>query len=394
MREAIVIGCHVSGYGAIRALALQRFRIVAMCYDETMEFAQDSRHVAERVRIPNPRTHEQQFVDFLVQNAARWPQALILETNDDVAMAISKSRHRLEGLLRFLTPPWDVLRTIIEKPKTYQLARDCDVPIPKTTGVSSVEELRSIENDLSFPCILKPVVGHLFFGEFGVKSFVCENFDELTNAMARCAPSGHRMMVQEIIPGPDSNIYQCLVYIDRSGRTRANFITRKLRQNPPGFGVARAAVSHAPMPELVEHTERMLRRIGFTGIACSEFKQDPRDGLFKLIEINARLPRSNWLSAYCGVNFPWLAYQDLCGAKTIETGGDYPKDVYWIEASKDLTNTLRHRREENLRMSDYLAPYLAKRKTYADFAVRDLRPLWTRLRIAAKSIVTDSSGRR
>ena len=46
-----------------------------------------------------------------------------------------------------------------------------------------------------------------------------------------------------------------------------------------------------------------------------EFREDARrSGALKLIEVNVRMPRINWLPTVCGVNFPVLAYRDLTGA--------------------------------------------------------------------------------
>jgi predicted ATP-grasp superfamily ATP-dependent carboligase len=44
-----------------------------------------------------------------------------------------------------------------------------------------------------------------------------------------------------------------------------------------------------------------------------EFKRDPRDGGFKLMEINPRLWQWHGLATACGVDLPRIAYADLVG---------------------------------------------------------------------------------
>ncbi|HVT90468.1 MAG TPA: hypothetical protein VHD56_16560 [Tepidisphaeraceae bacterium] len=186
------------------------------------------------------------------------------------------------------------------------------------------------------------------------------------------------MMIQEIIPGPDSNIYQCMVYIDGSGQIRARFMMRKLRQNPPQFGVARVAVSCQLIALLVDYTTRMARSIGFTGIWATEFKLDARDGQFKLIEINGRMPRWNWLAAYCGVNIPWLAYCDAHAIESVQQPS-YETDVHWIELAKDVSLSIRNHQGEGLDLSEYIEPYLSARKTFADVSSDDYMPFLKRI---------------
>ena len=71
MRKAIVIGCHVNGLGVIRSLSWKNFHIVALFYDEKVDFSHVSSLVNERMKAPHPRTHEKEFVDFLMENASR-----------------------------------------------------------------------------------------------------------------------------------------------------------------------------------------------------------------------------------------------------------------------------------------------------------------------------------
>ena len=65
-----------------------------------------------------------------------------------------------------------------------------------------------------------------------------------------------------------------------------------------------------------------------------EFKRDPRDGRFCLMEINARHWKWHGLAARCGVNLSYVAYRDAIGdpylARRQRDG------VKWIVANKDV----------------------------------------------------------
>jgi predicted ATP-grasp superfamily ATP-dependent carboligase len=377
MRKAIVIGCHVNGLGVIRSLKSKDFQIAAMFYAQ-IDFAHTSKFVQEKIRVPHPRKEEKEFVDQLIQSSERWKGALLIDTNDDVTVALSKNKNKLEKFFQVATPEWEAVRPIIEKCHTYRLADECGVPYPKTFEPETIEDLIRRREEISYPCILKPVVGHVFTSEFKLKNFKVHNFEELRSRFEFCLRTGHRMMVQEIIPGPDSNIYQCAMYIDAQRKTTAAFFYRKLRQNPPEFGVARVAISEEPIPILQEFTERMLTRIGFKGIMHSEFKKDSRDGIFKLMEINARIPRANWLATYCGINLPWIAYKDLVEHEQLQMD-PYEKNVYWIEVSKDISHSLFRHKDDHLGLTEYLKPYMSKNKTFADISGGDFYPFIKRI---------------
>lgn len=378
MKQAIVIGCHVNGLGVIRSLHWKKFRIIAMFYNPRTDFAQASKYVDQRVAVPHPRKDEKQFINFLIDNSTKWKDALIIDTNDDVSIALSKNKEKLERHYKIPTPEWSILRKLIEKPQTYKLAQECEVPYPKTFLPKTLRDLNDVKNDIVYPCILKPVLGHIFFSEFKVKNFPAKDFSELTSKFEYCMTRGHDVMVQEIIPGPDSNIFQCAMYINSEGEVAARFATKKLRQTPPRFGVARVAISEAIIPEIVEFTERMLKAINFRGLMHSEFKRDPRDNRFKLMEINGRLARSNWLATYCGVNLPSIAWMDLGEQTQIAVNG-YKTNVYWIEVSKDISNSIFLHQEEALGFKDYVEPYFAKNKTFADLSRNDFRPIMRRI---------------
>jgi acetyl/propionyl-CoA carboxylase alpha subunit len=65
--------------------------------------------------------------------------------------------------------------------------------------------------------------------------------------------------------------------------------------------------------EVVDAGLRLLRAFGYHGLSQVEFKRDPRDGRFKLMEINPRLWQWHGLATACGVDLPRIAYADLIG---------------------------------------------------------------------------------
>ncbi len=372
MRKAIVIGYGVSSLGVIRSLGLKGLQITAMYYDK-MDYSHTSKYVCERIRVPHPHIEEKKFIDVLLRNSHKWKGSLIFDTDDNVAVSISKNKPELAKYYTILTPEWEILRKFIEKPETYRLAERCNVPYPKTFLPKTLNELHMIEGGIDYPCLLNPVLGHKFRSEFKSKNFKADNYDELRSKFNFCLESGHEVMIQEIIPGPPSNMYKYMVYINSEGHINARFFVMKVRQDPPQFGITRVGISQNRDLEVEKFTEKLLKEAEFKGIADAEYKKDPRDNRFKLLEINARTIRSNWLATYCGVNFPWIIYMDLVEKKQIEVR-EYRKNVYWIDLNADIFNSIFRHDQENLGFRDYVKPYLAKDKTFAVLSKDDIRP--------------------
>lgn len=371
MDKVIVIGCRVPGLAIVRALANKNIHIIAMTYSK-YDIAHLSRYVSEVVPIPLPEENEEQFIELLVENSHRWEGALFLETAYNIAVILSKNKEKLSRYYKIVSPDWDVLRIFVEKEKTYALAEECGVPHPGSYSLASLADLKDVA-DIPYPCILKPVRSFEFVTKFLVKNFKVNNETELREKYQLCLDAGFHMILQEIIPGPDENLYRLDGYINTQGKTVGKHFYRKLRQNPSQFGVMRIGISTERNKEVEEFTERLLGRVNYRGYFSIEYKKDSRDGQLKLIENNCRLVRCGLLATACGVNLPWIIYLDLVKNQQVDVT-DYKKATYWIGLYADISNSIYRRNEENIRLRDYIKLYLAKDKVFAELDFHDLKP--------------------
>lgn len=371
MDKVIVIGCFVPGMAVVRALGNKGLHIIAMTYTEN-DIAHLSKYVSEVVHTHHPEKEPERFLEFLLGNGGRWEGALILETADHTAVILSKHKDELSKYYRIVTPEWGIFQKFIEKETTYALAKECGVPHPKNYPLASRDNLDG-STDILYPCILKPVRSFEFVNRFCVKNFIVNDDAELKEKYQLCLDAEVPMILQEIIPGPDENLYKLQGYINTKGTMVGKFFHRKLRQNPPYFGVMRVGVSTERNPDVEQTTERILCPIGYRGYFSIEFKLDPRDNQLKLMENNCRMPRSGMLAVTSGVNYPWMIYLDLVKDQQIDIP-DYKVGAYMIELYADLTNSLFHHKDEDISLREYLRPYLAREKAFSDLDFHDLRP--------------------
>ena len=120
------------------------------------------------------------------------------------------------------------------------------------------------------------------------------------------------LMLQERIPGGEDELWTVGSYLDAESRPLAVFTGHKLRQYPHAGGSCLAGVSRWDA-ELADAGLRLLQELRFHGVSQVEFKRDPRDGRFCLMEVNARHWKWHGLAARCGVNLSLAAYRDAIG---------------------------------------------------------------------------------
>jgi predicted ATP-grasp superfamily ATP-dependent carboligase len=178
---------------------------------------------------------------------------------------------------------------------------------------------------MKFPCLLKPTLRCLreggeilsppFEKVFGEKAVRVRNGSELAQRFQELKEQRFSVLAQEEIPGGVERLYTLGIYAGRDGRVKAAWTGRKLAQVPSDFGDA-LVVEAVWKPELLPLGERIIHATGFYGIADVEFKHDPRDGKFKLLDINPRLWPWSGFPTRCGVNLPYVAYCDLIGHET------------------------------------------------------------------------------
>ncbi len=293
----------VGGLAALRSLARAGAPVVAL--DHRRSALGFRSRDAFPILSPDPVADREGYAELLAALAEAFGRpAPIFPTHDEHLVAIGRAGERLEGRFLFPFPRWEVLEPILSKRYQLERAGELGVPVPRTVEAPT--------DELGFPALVKPSDPVGFERAFRRQSFRCSSRAELDEAFERARPYGP--LVQEWVPGGDADLYTLGSYVEPDGEAVAIFSGRKLRQSPGGVGAARVAEA-VWVDEVVEQGLALLRGLRFKGISQVEFKRDPRDGRFKLIEVNARLWQWHGLAAACGVDLPRVAYWDLLGAR-------------------------------------------------------------------------------
>lgn len=374
MIPVAVVASHTAGLGVIRALGREKVPLVAFYYDP-QDMGYVSKFVQRSYRVPHPEHDEEQFVDRLLAYGTACGRTLLIPTDDPTLKAVSKNKHRLGQRFAVACADWEITEKIVNKKYTYELAERCGIPMPKTYLPRSRSELEEYARLTGYPCLVKPCQSHQYVELLGRKMVKVADASQLQRAFAEAREAGIEVMLQEYIPGDDSLNANYNSYF-RDGAPLVEFTAQKVRVHPTGFGVP-CVVRSRYIPELLAPGRTLLRALGYYGYSCTEFKRDPRDGVYKLMEINARHNRSTLLSVHCGLNFPWLHYRHLLYGE-LPQQESYREDVYWIDEVKDAVHFLcgvgRHLRG----VGRYLEPY-GREHVCSIFDGGDLRPIRKRL---------------
>jgi D-aspartate ligase len=206
----------------------------------------------------------------------------------------------------------------------------------------------------------------------------------LERRLVEINPSGLDVIVQSIVPGPNTNLYLVRAYADASSRPLVLCTQRKIRQYPTDFGDATLSES-VRAEDVAELGAEFMQRIGYHGLASIEFKRDARTGDLKLMELNTRLGQNNILNTRCGVNVPLVAYLDLTGQKPAPRT-EHREGVRYVVVGKDFRAFLDYYRRGELGPVQWahsvatarVFPYLDWRDPFP-FLVAAGRGLWRRL---------------
>jgi len=368
--RAFVLGMGVNGLGITRSLGEVGVRVTGV--DVTRWAPELFSRYCEPLACPSPVTEPERVLELLLAAGERLERpAVLLPASDAFALFMSRYRAELGRRFLFALPPPSVSEALVDKWLQHQMAVRADIPCPRTLHPGSLAEVARIKDQIDYPAFLKPCVSHLWAPVFGTKGFRIDGPADLERRLAEIAPSGLGVIVQAIVPGPNTNHYFVRAYIDDSNRPLMLYVQRGIRQHPTDFGGV-TLVESVRAQDAGELGAGLLQRLQYRGFAAIEFKRDARTGGLKLIEVNPRLGRNNILATRCGANFPLLAYLDLTGQKPAPVTR-YREGVRFLVLGKDFRAFLDYHRRGELGLVEWVRSVLTAR-VFPYFAWRDPLP--------------------
>jgi D-aspartate ligase len=313
---AAVMNMFYTGLGIARSLGPRGVRVIGL--SATRIYGNHTRY-AEIRRCPDSRDNPAELLQFLLDMAREiGGPCVIFPTRDDDARFLDRYRAELDGRFISVLPSPGALRNCLNKFESYRCAMEAGVAAPKCAIVDNERDLKQVAAGFRLPIVLKPVSAHQWrqAGHWKLvgarKAIAISSAEELVAEYRLISRADPRVLIQEMIPGDDSQLMIAAGYVDRSGNWSAGFTAQKLAQVPAGFGTG-CIVQAVNRPELIEPTCRLLKAMNFTGIAEVEYKWDAASRQYQLIEVNPRPWDQHVLGRVSGVDVIHLAYCDHAG---------------------------------------------------------------------------------
>jgi D-aspartate ligase len=367
VRRAVVFGLLHAGLAVSRSLGRGGVPVTGITWDPR-EFGLRSRYLDRRVVVPQ---YDGAAVAAALRKEAEDGRVVFFPERDEhVEFALDHwDEVRAAADLPLPDDP-EAVRCLRRKDVLPRVAAEAGVLSPATVRAESDEAVR--DAGLRTPLVVKAVEGQAYALAFGHKAVVAEDLEGALVAVREARERGFHMIVQELVPDSHERIYSLLTYIGRSGDPIVTLVGRKVRQGPLRFGTS-AVFEVAYEPRVLDLGLRLLKTAGYTGIAHVEFAQDPRDGAFRLLEVNTRLPVWAALAANRYLDLPRIAFDDLTG-KEVAPLPTFRDQLTWIYMAKDVWVSLQMAKRRELRPREFASRYLRGRKARAVFARDDPWP--------------------
>jgi predicted ATP-grasp superfamily ATP-dependent carboligase len=347
MPTVLVTDCWTNkALSVVRSLGLAGLEVHAAAHKRTGA-ALYSRFVAKRIVVSGPEDLLRRIRDgrYDCVMPLEEPTARLLQTAGDVAATVAA------------LAPVESLDVAADKLATWRLADELGVPVPRSaaTVAEALEQL-------TFPMIVKPLRSS---GSRGVVRVANET--ELVTGERSVASRFGATFVQEALPAAGAGLGVGL--IAERGRVLNAYAYRRLREFPVSGGPSTLRET-IEAPELIRHSERLMQRLDWTGVAMVEFKTDVRDGVARLLEINPRFWGSLELAAVAGLNFPRMLYRLTKGEPVERVDALIGVRCRWLIPG-DLAHFLANPRRFSLDPSFFR--FFDADTHYDDFKTYDLR---------------------
>jgi predicted ATP-grasp superfamily ATP-dependent carboligase len=384
LRPAVVLTDNRGGLGAARSLARRGVPIIAVTWDAD-NLLLYSRVPTKKFVVTGSSVEEKHSSLMNILMSVIDDKPALITSSDRMISFIAGHREILSQNFQFNLPGTELIESLNDKKKETVLIESLGVAVPAT-----VQDLPSDPSDLEamlrYPILFKPP-SYEAKSFFPRKNEQVRNPSELQSFYALHAEAIPALLAQEIIPGPDGYSWVSSCTFDCNHNMLDCAIKQKISMYPPHFGGSTFAVS-ASNSEVYELTRKVGNALGFIGHAGIEFRWDARDGQYKYIECNPRMPENVEFDEYCDMPTVWNSYLVALGNDPKRSEWSQRDGVIYLDLDGDLRGRLADGESLLAILASYLK-YMFRRRKGPSFAIDDplpgfivarraLRTLWRR----------------
>jgi predicted ATP-grasp superfamily ATP-dependent carboligase len=272
-----------------------------------------------------PHLTVENFADVVLRVLERTQYDLLIPVGYASTLAAASSKGKITSLTRLEVAEAAKIELAADKKRVRELALKLGLNAPSTFYPSKMEEANELAGKLNYPVVLKPASESLPKGVRIVRSQK-EFMPSLENLRATWPPSAYKLpMIQTFVPG-----YGCGFFaLYQDGVCKRVFMHRRIREYPPAGGASCCAESFYD-PALKEAGIKLLDAMNWHGVAMVEFRYDPVQEKYALLEVNPKFWGSLDLALAAGADFPCYLCQMASGeALFYSEKYCYPLRYHW-----------------------------------------------------------------
>jgi D-aspartate ligase len=335
---ALIVGFSVNGWNVYRSLSRAGVPVIAIDNDRQSIFWS-----ARAVKLHYAESLQGEALIRAIRDITDpRKRYVIISAVEDAVRTLSERRADLPANVLHLFPDHQMVDLLLDKRKFYCAAVAGKHAISRMFFLESWTDLPD-PAEIHFPCIFKARTK--LYAPGLAKAYRIESMQGLRETVEQISRipgvSPERFVLQEWVPGPDSNVIFCMQYYNAAGNPAASFVGRKIRQWRPLIG---GTCSAEPIEdaEALRETSRFFQSIRMRGICSMEFKRSEVDGRLYMVEPTAcRADYQEGLAVSNGCNIPLLAYLEAAGR-----AGDIPqrssRRVKWIHLGEDRASAAQY----------------------------------------------------
>ena len=216
----------------------------------------------------------------------------------------------------------DTIGKLNNKEYFYELCDQFGIDHPGTF-VYRKEMGHDFELPFQAPYICKPSNGVAYWEhpfEGNEKVFTCPDRKNLEEVLDKVYAAGYpdTMIIQDFVPGDDSNMRVLTCDSDRNAKVKLMCLGHVLLEEHTPHGIGNHAVILTEVnEEICRKVKAFLEEMNYVGFSNFDIKYDTRDGKYKFFEINCRQGRSNYYVTGAGYNIAKLLVEDRVEGKDL-----------------------------------------------------------------------------
>jgi protein-tyrosine-phosphatase/predicted ATP-grasp superfamily ATP-dependent carboligase len=303
LQVVITDGNERSALAVTRALGRQGITVIVGA-ESQVSLAGTSKYCGRSFAYPDPYGDPGGFTTCLLETVRDSSASALFPVSDIALQLVGLRKAEFEEWTNVPIPSLQAYENLSDKYHLMELAAQLGIPIPETEFVAGGHFEGAIDGVRQYPVVVKPARSLLRQGGRWEKTSVhhAMNGNQLRQLFGEKQYLQDRSLIQQRIIGAGQGLF---VLMDR-GDPVCVFAHRRLRERPPSGGVSVLRESIVPPKDMADFALRLLRHVGWHGVAMVEFKVDDRTGVPLLIEVNGRFWGSLQLAVDAGVNFPML----------------------------------------------------------------------------------------